>query len=346
MNRRKINQLPISMGIVGCGGIAQIIHLPLLYKHPHVEIQAICDLDTSKAAVVADKFKIPHVYQDISEMLQREKLEVLFILTPNNLHLPMSLIALDNGLHIFIEKPAARNANEAKRIQKEAAASGRAVMIGMQNRFRTDVKAVKNFLTGGELGKLFYLKAGWLQAKQHAIKQSWLWHKNVSGGGVILDLGVQLIDLVWWLLAKPNLLSIKAVTLDNNEQSEAESFCMSCISFDNGVTFSLEVSWDFPIPKDRFFLEIVGEQGSGSLNPLKFQKILQGQIVNITPEISEDRYAHFKKGYENEVNHFIDYLTGKTDYLVSSINDAVEVLKITDRIYESLEKKREIVMDV
>jgi len=76
----------LQVGIVGCGGIAQVIHLPILSNHPDVRVAGICDIDASKAAVLADKFRINHIYQDIAELLQKEKLDVMFILTPTNLN--------------------------------------------------------------------------------------------------------------------------------------------------------------------------------------------------------------------------------------------------------------------
>ncbi len=345
MNDPNGGGIPIPVGVVGAGNIAQVIHLPVLTRHPDVKVQALCDADASKAAVVANKFGIPHIYDDIAEMLRAEELEAVFILTPNNLHLPMSLIALDYGVHVFLEKPAARNSDEAERIRRKAASAGRMVFVGMHNRFRTDANALRTFLKDRELGDLFFLKAGWLQARHQAIKQPWLFQKNVSGGGVVLDLGVQMIDLAWWLLDKPDPLATKAFSFKVEKSLAVEDFCVACVTFDNQISLSLEVSWDFPVTKDQLFLEVAGENGTGMLNPLRLQKFWHGQIVNITPDVKDSRIAHFKKGYENEVNHFFDYLTGRVSQLESPIDDAVKVLSITDAIYQSFHDGREITFD-
>jgi predicted dehydrogenase len=335
--------IPLRVGVVGCGGIAQVIHIPILKKHPDVNLQALCDLDSSKVAILADKFNIPRVYEDIDDMLSKEDLDVIFILTPNSLHLPMSLLALEHGVHLFIEKPAARNQQEVERIIKKAKQARRTVMIGMQNRFRTDVQALHKFTQANELGKLFFIKAGWLHAIHQSIKQPWLFQKNVSGGGVVMDLGVQMIDLVWWLLDRPQLKSVKAFAYHINPNFSVEDFCVVCINFVNAITVSLEVCWDFPITEDHYYLEMVGEKGIGNLNPLKLQKIMHGQIMNITPEIRETKIANFKLGYQNEVHHFIDYLAGRVDRLESSIEDSVQIFRIVDGIYQSITTNREII---
>ncbi len=342
MNNGKKTGLPVKTGVVGCGGIAQVIHIPALQKHPDVNVQALCDSDTSKVAVLADKFNVPHVYEDIADMLMKEDLDALFILTPNNLHLPMALLALEHGLHLFIEKPAGRNGAEVRRIKDRAVMASKIVMVGMQNRFRPDILALRKFIHAEELGKLFFIKAGWLQAYHQSIKQPWLLNKPVSGGGVVLDLGVQLIDLVWWLLGKPAPQSVKSFAYRINENLSLEDFCVVCITFADSLTFSLEISWNFPLASDHLYLEIAGREGTATLDPLRLQKIMHGQMMNITPELKESKIGNFKLAYQNEVNHFLDYLTGRTDQLESGIDDAVTIFSIIDGVYESMKEQHEI----
>ncbi|GAB4375153.1 MAG: Gfo/Idh/MocA family oxidoreductase [Calditrichia bacterium] len=344
MSEKNLTDTPIHAGIVGCGGIAQVCHLPVLKKHPQVEIQAICDLDTSKAAVLADKFDVKGVYEDIEEMLQNEKIDVVFIMTPNNLHLPMSLISLEHGVHVFLEKPAGRDASEAERIHQKAQAVGKKVMVGMQNRFRQDVLTMKQFLDDQELGKLFYLKVGWLQAFHRSFKPDWVFQKNVSGGGVVLDLGIQVLDLAWFLLRKPQIKTIKATAFNPRGNIQVEYSCFAHLSFQEGVFINFEVSWDYPIAQDHFYLEAIGSKGIATLNPLKLQKLWHGQVVNISPEMKESKISYYKKGYENEVYHFINHIMGKTPSLGSSIEDAVSVQKMIDGIYTSLETGKEVTL--
>ncbi|OPX35503.1 hypothetical protein B1H10_01050, partial [candidate division KSB1 bacterium 4484_188] len=68
-------------------------------------------------------------------------------------------------------------------------------------------------------------------------------------------------------------------------------FCVACLSFENGVSFALEMSWDFPISQDRFQVEVVGKNGTGTLNPLQLNKMWHGQIVRISPELPGNSVA-------------------------------------------------------
>jgi predicted dehydrogenase len=254
----------------------------------------------------------------------------------------MALMALDFGLNLFIEKPAAHTVGDVERIRDRAADKNLAVMVGMHNRFREDLRTIRGFLDEEELGKLYLIKTGWLQAKHQAIKQSWVFQKNVSGGGVILDLGVQVIDTLLWMLHETTPKNVKAISFNMNEALKVEDFCAACITFENNLSLLIEVSWDFPILKDRVYLEIVGEKGTGTLSPLRLQKLWHGQLVNIAPEIHGNRMLHFKQGYENEVNHLIDFLLGREKKLESSIEDAIQVHKIIDKIYESAREGHEV----
>ncbi len=342
----KLVSSPVRIGVVGCGGVAQIIHLPALARLKEVEIKAICDIDIRKASIVANRFEVAHIFDDIEEMFARCELDAVFILTPNNMHLPMSLIALKHGAHLFIEKPAARNRKEAQRIEQAAQKNSRHVMVGMHTRFRHDIRVIKDYLNNQALGEIFFIKTEWLQARFQAIKQPWLLNKNISGGGVLMDLGIQVIDAISWIANHPRLESVKVHSHQINESLEVEDFCSICLSFAGNLTISCLVSWNFPIEHDRFFAEVFGTSGSLTLNPLKVKKLSQGKAIDLTPTIydSLNRQDIFKMAYEREIRHFIDFLLGKEAKLESSISEAVSVLAITDWIYESLKKNREIII--
>lgn len=340
-----VGALPLKVGVVGCGGVAQVVHLPILKKMPDVDVVALCDVDVRKATIVANRFGVKKIFGDIEEMFRQCTLDAVFILTPSNMHLPMSLIALKNGAHIFIERPGARNTKEAQRLAAAAQRSQRHVMVGMHTRFREDMQAVKKYLDQKTFGEIFFIKAEWLQAKFQSIKQPWLLNKRVSGGGVLLDLGIQLVDTSWWLTGKPKIESVKAYSQQINSTLEVEDFCSFYLKFSNNLKMAFHASWNFPIAKDRFHAEIFGAKGSVNLNPFHLEKIHNGKSQNITPTGIERRAPIlFKQAYADEIQHFIDFLVGKAKYLESSITDAVHIHSIIDAIYASLKTNREITL--
>ena len=103
----------IKVGIVGCGYIASKWHIPsYLRLQKNTTIQAVCDIDSSLSNSVAKKFNIPKSYSDVSEMLQKEDLDIVDICTPPRTHAPLAVEAMEKGCNILLEKPMAMSLSE------------------------------------------------------------------------------------------------------------------------------------------------------------------------------------------------------------------------------------------
>jgi len=327
---------PLQVAIVGCGGVAQIVHLPVLHTMRNVEVVALCDIDTRKASILANRFSISHIYDDIVAMLDSHELDLVLILTPNNMHLPMSLIALEKGVNVFLERPAARTTAEAERIAAAAAKFNRHVMVGMHSRFRPDIKAIRKVVAQKTLGEIFFIRAEWMQAKFEVLKQPWLLSKRIAGGGVLMDLGVQLLDTTWWMLGKPRLKNVMATSHQMDDNLEVEDFCSFQLNFENSATFTADISWNFPIPQDRFGAVLYSSIGSFTLNPFRISKLWQGKQVDMTPPVPRNGAILFRQAYQSQIQHYINFLQGREEVLESDIADAIEVHRILDAIYASL----------
>src|SRR6266850_2837126 len=108
------------MGLVGVGAAAQISHIPALLKSEGVELVALCDRDPEKAARVAQKFQVPRHVSRIDALLADDNIDAVDICTPNFLHAPMAIAALEAGKHVLCERPLARGAAEASEMMKAA----------------------------------------------------------------------------------------------------------------------------------------------------------------------------------------------------------------------------------
>ncbi|MDD5088157.1 MAG: Gfo/Idh/MocA family oxidoreductase, partial [bacterium] len=183
----------LRIGIIGAGGISQLIHVPILKKHPDAEIVAIADLEMAKAAAIADKFKIPHFYRDPERLLARDDVDAVHVNTPTNSHLAVTLAALSAGKHVLVEKPIARKAAEAWRMVEAARDAGRTLMAAMNLRFRPDCVTLKKLIEAEELGRIITVRTRWLKKNDRWSRSPWLSNTRISGGGVMLDLGVQIL---------------------------------------------------------------------------------------------------------------------------------------------------------
>ena len=103
-------------GIVGCGHIAWVGHLPWLWDNPRIDFVATCDVDPAQARSAADRWDAPRSYTDYVEMLDTESLDAVVIATPPPTHAPMAIAAAERGVHILMEKPMAPTIAECDRI--------------------------------------------------------------------------------------------------------------------------------------------------------------------------------------------------------------------------------------
>jgi predicted dehydrogenase len=330
----------IKVGIIGLGSISQVMHLPILSKNADVEIVGICDKEKAKTKFLAEKYKIKNYYTDYKELLKNDEITAVVVATPTDTHTEITIASLETGKDVFIEKPIARNYDEAKQINDKAAALNKKLMVGMNNRFRPDTMLLKSLLQKGEIGKIFYIKSGWL--KKQSTLEKWFTQKEKSGGGVFLDHGIVLLDLSLWMLGFPEVKSVQS-TFYNHETKKVEDFSFVLIKLADNTTLTIEVSWTMLMENDFLYCNMFGTEGSALLNPLKIQKQLHGNIVNLTPAKIDKSPNYYKKSIENELKYFINALKGLTP-VVSSGEEAVKRMLVVDAIYKSAETDKEIII--
>lgn len=331
----------LKIGIVGTGAIAQIAHIPIWKRISDVELLAVCDINKNKARWIADKFGIQHVFEDVGELLKIEEIEAVDICTPTQSHTPIALDALSGGKHVLVEKPMARNYEESKRIVDCARKYDRKLMVGMNVRFRQDAVILNTFTKNGELGEIFYAKTGWLRRKEKMVNRTWFAEGEISGGGVFMDLGIQMLDVGLWLMGNHKAESVKATTYNKITQLKVEDSAAAFIRLVNGATLTVEVSWTLLSEKDFFYTNLFGTKGGALLNPLRIHKELHGNLVNVTPSKEESPMNIYKKSYENELRHFVHCLRNGRE-LASSGEENLERMRIVDAVYESAKTGREV----
>src|SRR5204863_2909079 len=133
-----------------------ISHIAALQKTDGVELVALCDRDPEKAARVAQKFQVARAVSRIDELLADDSIDAVDICTPNFLHAPMAVAALEAGKHVLCERPLARSADEARAMVKAARKADRVLMCSVAHRFRADAQLLRRFVDKGDLGQIFY----------------------------------------------------------------------------------------------------------------------------------------------------------------------------------------------
>ena len=330
------------IGLVGVGSAAQINHLPALKKLEDVRLVALCDRDPEKAGRVAQKFGVPTTYTRFEELLSDEAVDAVDLTTPNYLHAPMAVAALEAGKHVLCERPLARSGSEAAAMAKAAKKADRLLMCALQHRFRPDAQLLRKFVEKGDLGEIFFAKGGWLRQKTEWDSDEWRARQRESGGGVVLDLGFQMLDLALWVLGGPRAVSVTA-SVHRSRKGEVEDSATAFLRLESGATLTLELTWGLLMEKDFSYLNLFGSGGAALLNPFRVHKGMHGSLVNVTPTQEPSR-NQYRQSMEAQIQHFVDALRG-AKHPTGLAAEILPVMELMDAIYRSADQGREVKVD-
>jgi predicted dehydrogenase len=326
------------IGIIGLGGIAQLVHLPNFAKLNNAEVTAVAETKKNRLNTIADKFNIPGRYDGYKDLLKKEDVQAVIIATPTNTHKEIAIESLKAGKDVLIEKPLARTYSEAKLIMTAANKYKRKVMVGMNLRYRPDAMILKSLINSGEIGTPYYVKSNWIRRQSSLGK--WFTIREESGGGVIIDLGILLLDLSLWLLNYPSVETVSTQAFYHFKQ-KVEDTAVSLIRCKDSSLVTLETSWSLPLEKDSFGLIVYGTNGYASLNPFKIFKKIGDQFIDLTPAQRENAATLFKNSYLNELKSFVGAVRGLNPIFSSGV-EALARLQIVEAMYNSINRKTEI----
>jgi predicted dehydrogenase len=246
-------------GIIGCGFIANLKHLPNMAKIEDVEVAAFCDHNIDRAQALARKYGVPDalVCEDYHDVLKREDIDVVHICTSNDSHSGISVEAMEAGKHVMCEKPMAKTAAEAKTMLDASRKTGKKLTIGYQNRFREDSLFMKSLCDSGDLGEIYLGKA--FATRRRGVP-TWgaFMNKERQGGGPLIDLGTHALDLTLWMMENYEPEIVLGSTYDKlgamgslaNSMGpwdpaayQVEDSAFGMVKFKNGATVILEASW-------------------------------------------------------------------------------------------------------
>lgn len=266
---------PMRVGVVGAGWAGQQ-HLKGYAALEGVEIAALAGKETAMVAELQGEYGIPATFESWQDMLENVQLDAVSIATPTFLHAPIAIAALERGIHVLTEKPIAANLADAQRMVDAARASGRVLQVVFNHRLRGDIAELGRIIRSGELGTPYIAKAGWLR-RAGIPGSSWFAQKELSGGGPLLDLGVHVVDYVLHLLGEPEVATVSASTYDQLgakaiEGFDVEDIAIAFVRLANGMTVTLEASWDAYRPdNNEYWMTVYGTEGGAELRVVDYE---------------------------------------------------------------------------
>ncbi len=199
---------PLRIGVIGCGRVTALRHLPALSRLDDAAVVALADTDAACLKQVADRFHITNRYPDVRDLLKDAMVDVIAVCVPVQFHADIALAALDAGKHVFIEKPLTVTLEEADRVRDRARQVNRKVLVGFNFRWHRLIRQARGLLQQGVVEQVETIRTVFTSA--HEAPSLWQLHR-VSGGGAFFDQAIHVFDL-WRFLLETEVEEVFAIS--------------------------------------------------------------------------------------------------------------------------------------
>ncbi|MGI9039220.1 MAG: Gfo/Idh/MocA family protein [Gemmatimonadota bacterium] len=327
----------VRIAVLGAGGAAQVVHLPILARLAGVEIVGIADPDRRKAATIGERFGVSTIAADLPSLLPDEPLDAVLLCTPNGAHEEGVLAALERGAHVLCERPLTVSSESARRLVAAADSAGRQLMVANNHRYRHDFRLLRQFVASGELGEVFFVRSRWLNRRSRRPRRGWRTDPKYAGGGVLMDLGAQALDLALWSMGYPEIRRLSC-QLAGDKGVETSAFMH--LGTAEGATIQVEVTWELIDDRDQHELTILGSEGSAESAPLRVHRRLETGIADVTPPLSRAPSALYQDSYRQEWAYFLRIARGEAP--IEAETRQIALMEIVEACYRSADTKAEV----
>ena len=298
----------LNVGVIGCGKIAHVDHVPNFLKIKGVSITGLYDILPGKMNALNKAFGLDAVCHGTLDALLDSAPDVVVVCTPNSLHYPQTLAALKAGCHVLCEKPMAATTPECTRMIAAARKAGRILHINQTLHYLAPYATLGMLAAGGGIGEIQHIRC----LRFHTSSPDIGWSKGATwfvskafAGGIVLDIGVHMADLMQWL-AGP-VLEINAITETRVKTIDVVDNARALMRFASGASGVLELSWTSP--ENYGLLEVYGGKGvlrMGFAPDGKIELVQKGRGGKI--KVS---FPAFLKKVPTSQQAFVDAIAGK-----------------------------------
>jgi len=336
---------PIRFGLIGCGRISKK-HVDVLTELQDTNLVSVCDTKIERAEAVGKALNIPW-YTDYHEMIKKEKLDVLNVLTESGTHAEVVKDIAAYGKHIVVEKPMALTLDDADAMIRICDLNKIKLFVVKQNRYNLPVQKLKEAMDQGRFGKLVLgtIRVRWCRPQSYYDLDAWrgTWAQD---GGVFTNQASHHIDLLEWLMGDVDTVFSKTAT--QLVDIETEDTGVAVLRFTNGALGVIEAT-TATRPKDlEGSISILGEKGSVEIGGFAVNEI---KIWNFANELEGDKEVA-ERYFQNPPNVYgyghMAYMKDVVECIRSdkhALVDGLEgrkSLELINAIYESSELGKEV----
>lgn len=348
------------VAVIGCGTIGEGQHIPGYFNNPDAEIKYLVDIKRERAERLASQYNVPNVLTDYRELLNDKEVTAVSVCTPNDTHATISIDLLNGGKNVLCEKPAALNYELVLQMKEAADKNNRILNIGVVNRFNTAVNRIKDMISNGELGRIYHIYCSFRAHRSIPGLGGPFTIKAKSGGGVLIDWGVHYLDLIFYCIGSPEILTVTggisgelgkdmedyayinmwAGPPDYSGTYDVEDLVSGYIRTE-GPAISLNGAWAQNIGEGASFIEFLGDKAGIKLQyggDFTVYSAKDGALLETKPT--------FRKvdAFYDEIDSFLK--SAKTNVKNrANIDEVLAVSKVMEALYKSAEEGREIRFD-
>ncbi|MCB0094566.1 MAG: Gfo/Idh/MocA family oxidoreductase [Caldilineaceae bacterium] len=318
MNEVRIAIVGMGIGRANAGGYM---------RHPRARVTALCDIVEERMVEAEQALGLTDVkhYTSYQEMSRDPEIDAVFVGVPNQFHVPVALEAVRSGKHVIVTKPLSDSAAAARELVEAAEAAGVVNMMSLSTRYSPEVQYLGNMSYRGDFGEIYYAKAS--SIRRIGIP-GWSLGFIQKGGGAFRDMGVHVLDSVWWLMGMPKPVSVTGVSgakfgprgqgfwhiyppakplEELAKLYDSDDYGGGFIRFENGSGLQVESFWASHQP-EGLQMELFGTEAGAKYRPLTVYKTVDGaqQDVSIDLRDTGNRPLDRQIAWDNVANHFVE----------------------------------------
>ena len=337
----------LKFGLVGCGRIAKR-HSELL-GHSQIDnasLVAVCDIDEEKAKKLGEQFNVPF-YTDMDEMMQKESIDVVSVLTESGYHAKHVINLAKYGKHIVVEKPMALTLDDADAMIRACDENSCKLFVVKQNRFNVPVVKLREAMDEKRFGKLVLgtIRVRWCR-DQNYYDQAWWRGRWDMDGGVLTNQASHHVDLLEYMMGDVESVFAKSTTALVN--IEAEDTAIVTLKFRNGALGIIEATTAVR-PKDlEGSISILGETGTVEIGGFAVNKMIHWNFTHkkegddeVMEKYSVNPPNVYGFGHQAYYEHVVDSILNNKKHLVDGLVGR-KSLELISAIYESIETGKEV----
>lgn len=334
----------VRAAIIGMGKMGRI-RKQVIDTHPGFTVVALCDLDTS----LVEEFPNLNFSSDWEKIFSYD-LDAVFISTFNNVVPDIVCSALEQGLHVFCEKPPGRVVNDVRRmIVAESAARNRVLKFGFNHRFHSAVVEAKATVDSGNYGEIMWARGIYGKAGGLYFRDNWRSDKQLAGGGILLDQGIHMLDLMRYFLG--DFVEVKSF-VENCYWKDIplEDNAFALLKTGNGkiaMVHSSATQWKHKFSLDLFFqhgylcingiLSSTRSYGEESITFAKKQ--FEDETTAFGRPREETIYFDTDNSWQLEIDEFYNCISGNSISMHGNSDDALKVMELVEKIYRAAKEQ-------